>query len=102
MLEPEDAMPAYVIVEIEVLNPEPYEEYKKMSPISIGRFGGRFIARGGKAELLEGENPPKRVVILEFPSYDRAKEWWASDEYAPAKALRQANSRGRMVLVEGV
>jgi uncharacterized protein (DUF1330 family) len=85
-----------------VKDPIRYEDYKKMSPVSITKYGGRFIARGGRTESLEGEWQPKRLVILEFPSVERAKEWWASAEYADAKALRQATSTGDLVVVEGL
>jgi uncharacterized protein (DUF1330 family) len=95
-------MPAYVIAHIDVKDPVKYEDYKKMSPISIAKFGGRFIARGGKTEVLEGNWLPKRLVLLEFPSIERAREWWASEEYAPAKALRQATSYGELVILDGV
>ena len=95
-------MPAYVIAHIDVKDPARYEDYKKMSPVSIEQFGGRFVARGGKTEVLEGTWQPKRLVLLEFPSVERAREWWASDEYAPAKALRQATSIGDMIIVEGL
>jgi uncharacterized protein (DUF1330 family) len=95
-------MPAYVIAHIDVTDPVKYEDYKKMSPVSIKKFGGRFIARGSKAEVLEGTWEPKRLVLLEFPSVEVAKQWWASEDYAPAKALRQATSIGDMVVLEGV
>lgn len=95
-------MPAYVIAHIDVNDPVRYEDYKKMSPVSIQKFGGRFIARGGKTEVLEGTWQPKRLVLLEFPSVERAREWWASDDYAPAKALRQATSTGDMIVIEGL
>ncbi len=95
-------MPAYVIAHIDVKDPTRYEDYKRMSPISIEKFGGRFIARGGKTESLEGTWQPKRIVLIEFPSVDRAREWWASEDYAPAKALRQATSTGDLVVVEGL
>jgi uncharacterized protein (DUF1330 family) len=73
-----------------------------MSPISIAKFGGKFIARGGTTDVLEGNWQPKRLVLLEFPSVERAREWWASEDYAPAKALRQATSYGELVIVDGV
>jgi uncharacterized protein (DUF1330 family) len=95
-------MPAYVIVHVDVKDPARYEEYKKMSPISIGRFGGRFMSRGGKVEVLEGTWEPKRLVLLEFPSVEAARRWHASEDYAPAKALRQATSTGDLVVIEGV
>jgi uncharacterized protein (DUF1330 family) len=95
-------MAAYVIAHIDVKDPVKYEDYKAMSPISIRKFGGRFIARGATAEVLEGTWEPKRLVLLEFPSAEAARQWWASDEYAPAKALRQATSTGDLVILEGV
>ena len=95
-------MPAYVIAHIDVKDPARYEDYKKMSPVSIHKYGGRFIARGGKTEVLEGNWQPKRLVLLEFPSVERAREWWASEDYRPAKELRQATSSGDMIVVEGL
>jgi uncharacterized protein (DUF1330 family) len=95
-------MPAYVVVEIEVLDAERYETYKRMVPPSLAAYGGRFVVRGGAAETLEGEWSPKRLVIVEFPSAERAKAWWGSPEYAEAKALRQATARTRMIVVEGL
>ena len=95
-------MPAYVIAHIEVKDPVRYENYKKMSPISIEKFGGRFIARGGNVDVLEGTWKPKRLVLLEVPTADAARKWYASEDYAPAKALRQATSTGDLVVVEGV
>lgn len=95
-------MPAYVVVNIEVHDPERYKDYIKMSPASIAQYGGRFIARGGRAEALEGDTPARRVVVLEFPSYDQAKTWHASAEYADAKKLRQAIATTSMLLVESV
>jgi uncharacterized protein (DUF1330 family) len=91
-----------VIAHIDVKDPDRYKDYIKMSPVSIAKYGGRFIARGGRTESLEGEWQPKRLVILEFPSVERAKEWWASAEYADAKALRHATSTGDRVVVEGL
>ena len=95
-------MSAYVVVEVEVLDAERYETYKRMVPPSLAAYGGRFVVRGGAAETLEGEWSPKRLVIVEFPSLERAKAWWGSPEYAEAKALRQATARTQMIVVEGV
>lgn len=94
-------MAAYIIVEVDIHNPAEYEDYKKLTPGSLVPYDGRFIVRGGAAENLEGDWQPKRIVVLEFPSVERAKEWWASSEYAPAKALRQRTSTTRMIVVEG-
>ena len=95
-------MPAYIVVEIEVLDQERYEHYKQMVPPTLAAYGGRFIVRGGAVEALEGDWSPKRLVILEFPSVAQAKAWWGSSEYAAAKALRQATARTQMIVVEGM
>lgn len=95
-------MPAYVVVNVDVKDPVRYKDYIGMSPISVGKYGGRFIARGGAVEVMEGDWSPKRMVILEFPTLERAKEWWASPEYAEAKALRQATAETQLVMTEGV
>ena len=95
-------MAAYVVVEVDVHDKDRYETYKQMVPPSLAAYGGRFIVRGGEVEILEGEWSPKRLVVLEFPSAERAKAWWGSEEYAEAKALRQATARSRMIVVAGV
>jgi uncharacterized protein (DUF1330 family) len=95
-------MAAYMIVDIEVIDPGKYERYKELAPPSIAQYGGRYLARGGKTETMEGSWSPKRLVILEFPSMDRARAWWASKEYAEAKALRQACAKTGMLLLEGM
>jgi uncharacterized protein (DUF1330 family) len=94
-------MSAYIIVEVEVKDPVKYEDYKKLTPASISAYGGRFIVRGGKAELIEGKQEPKRIVVLEFENSERAKAWWNSPEYSDAKKLRHATAESRMILIEG-
>jgi uncharacterized protein (DUF1330 family) len=94
-------MAAYVVVNIEVLEPESYEEYKRLAPPSIRAYGGRYIARGGAVDVREGDWTPRRLVILEFPTVEQARAWWESPEYAPAKALRQRCARADLVITEG-
>lgn len=94
-------MPAYVIAEIKVTNPEGYEPYRPLAAESVARFGGRFLVRGGNADLIEGEPAPERVVVIEFPDADTARRWYFSPEYQQALKIRQANSSGRLILVEG-
>ncbi|UFN48457.1 DUF1330 domain-containing protein [Roseomonas sp. OT10] len=94
-------MPAYVINDMEVTNPELLEEYKKLSPATVAKFGGRFLARGGPHGVLEGDWQPKRLVILEFPDRAQAEAWANSAEYAPAKQVRLRASRSNIVVVEG-
>ena len=95
-------MAGYVIADVEVLDAEEYEEYRKLVPATLEPYGGRFIVRGGRAELLEGTWQPNRIVVLEFPSVERARAWYESDVYRDAKALRQRTSKGSLLLVEGV
>jgi uncharacterized protein (DUF1330 family) len=94
-------MPAYVVVDISIENPTTYERYKSIAPPSIGVYGGRYLVRGGTLETLEGAWQPQRLVILEFENAERARAWWDSPEYAPAKALRQSCASTDMVLIEG-
>lgn len=95
-------MPAYIIVDVEINNPDEYEEYKKLTPASIAAYQGSFIVRGGPTETLEGAWEPGRIVVLEFPNAERARQWWNSPEYAAAKLIRQRASTTRMILVDGV
>jgi uncharacterized protein (DUF1330 family) len=91
-----------VIANVNVEDPVRYEDYKRMVPATLTPFGGRFIARGGNVEALEGNWRPQRLVILEFPSVEHARRWWNSPEYADARALRQATSTGTLLILEGV
>ncbi len=95
-------MSANVIAEIEVDNSEGYEDYKKLAPPPIAAYGGKYIARGGMAENLEGDWHPNRIVILEFESVEKAKQWLYSEEYQEAKALRQRYATSNMIVVEAV
>ena len=95
-------MAAYLIVEVEVEDPDRYERYKALVAPSLEPWGGRFLVRGGAVETLEGDWAPRRIVVLEFDSAERARGWWASEEYREAKALRQASAHTRMILVDGV
>lgn len=95
-------MPAYVIVDISITDPETYSDYKNLAPAAVALYGGKYLARGGPSETLEGDWQPGRLVILEFPSVDEAKNWLNSPEYAPARALRHQAADSRMVVVEGL
>ncbi|MFT2010840.1 DUF1330 domain-containing protein [Pontibacter sp. 13R65] len=94
-------MSAFVIVEIEIIDPIAYEEYKLYTPGSIAAYDGKFVVRGGSMESLEGDWNPQRIVVLEFPTVERAKEWWNSPEYAKAKGIRQRAAHTKMLVVEG-
>jgi len=95
-------MKAYVIAHINVKDPTRYADYVKLTPGTVAPFGGKFIARGGRSEKLEGDFTLNRVVILEFPSYEQAKAWYDSSDYRQALAIRQSCSTGMLTLVEGV
>lgn len=95
-------MSAYVVAQIEITDPDRYAQYVKQVPATIARYGGRYLARGGKAEALEGRLAGQRVAIVEFDSYERAKDWYESDDYRGPKALRQGASISSLVLVDGI
>jgi uncharacterized protein (DUF1330 family) len=95
-------MAAYVIVNVEVTDPVRYADYIKAVPPTLAAYGGRFMVRGGAAERLEGTYQPRRLVVIEFDSAERARAWWSSPEYAEPKALRQATAITDLILVEGV
>ncbi|HXH08687.1 MAG TPA: DUF1330 domain-containing protein [Alphaproteobacteria bacterium] len=95
-------MAGYVIAEVDITDPQGFEQYRNMVPATIEAYGGRFVVRGGKTETLEGQWQPKRLVIIQFDSVERAKQWWASEEYRDAKALRQRTAITNLVIAEGV
>jgi len=92
---------AYVVAEVEVTDPAVYEEYRKLVPATVAKYGGKFLVRGGAIEAKEGGWLPKRFVVLEFDSMDQARKWYHSPEYAPALALRTRAARSKVLLVEG-
>lgn len=95
-------MTAFVIVDIEVTDPAGYEKYKQLAPPAVALYGGKYVARGGRTETLEGDWKPNRLVILQFESVERAKAWLNSDEYSEARALRHKYAKSQMVVIEGV
>jgi uncharacterized protein (DUF1330 family) len=95
-------MPAYILVDIKIRDPEIYERYKQLAPPSLAAYGGKYLVRGAPVETLEGDWQPGRFVMVQFPSLERARAWWASSEYAEGKALRQSCSDTGMILVEGL
>ena len=94
-------MPAYVIVRVEVTDRDKYNEYLKAGPGTLAQYGGKFIARNGEKATLEGPEETRRLIILEFPSLAKAKEWYNSKEYQDAKKLRAGASIGSLVAIEG-
>ena len=94
-------MPAYVIGHVDITDPEGYKEYASQTPACVERHGGRFLARGGRAEKLEGSVDPKRLVLIEFPSYEQAKSWYESEAYRPLIPTRRRTADADMLLVDG-
>ena len=95
-------MSAYVIVEIDIVDPAGYEEYKTLAGATVKKYGGKYIVRGGETEVLEGDWKPKRIVVLQFDSMQRAKDWLHCEEYREPRKMRHRTARTNMILVEGV
>lgn len=95
-------MTAYAIFEIKITDPERYEDYKKLAPPAISAYGGKYLTRGGRAETIEGDWTPGRVVIVEFPSIEKAQEWLDSPEYSEARALRHIAATTQAIVVQGI
>lgn len=96
-------MPAYLIVDTEITDPVAYEDYKALARPLGEKYGGVYRARGGAMDVLESDRwTPSRIVVIEFPSMDAARAFVDSADYAPVRAIRRANARCSMVLVEGL
>ena len=95
-------MPAYVIVDIDVTDPERYEQYRAAVPATLAAADGRFLVRGGGITILEGDWQPSRLVVLEFENLAAAERWYESAAYQAAKKLREGGARLRMVAVQGL
>jgi uncharacterized protein (DUF1330 family) len=95
-------MSAYVLVEMTVTDPVAIEAYRALSGPAVEAHGGRYLARGGAAELLEGTGEPARIVVIEFPDADAARGWYDGEPYRAARAARAASATARFVLVEGL
>jgi uncharacterized protein (DUF1330 family) len=95
-------MAAYLVVDIDVTNPTQFEEYKKLAPAAIAKYGGRYIIRGGAYEVIEGNWNPQRVTVVEFDSMEKGKACYNSPEYQTAIKARAGAANMRMLLVQGV
>ena len=95
-------MTAYVLVDVDVTDPDRYDQYRPLAAASVEQYGGRYLARGGATEVLEGERTPHRTVVLAFDDADAARRWYHSAEYAKAKEARAGGAIGSFILVEGV
>ena len=94
-------MSAYVIAAITVSDPDQYEKYKPMASASVAKYGGRYLTRGGKFEVIEGDWAAPRTVVLEFESVEAARRWYYSPEYEAAKQTRAGAAQGNYIIIEG-
>lgn len=94
-------MPAYVIGDVRVDNPDRYKDYAAHTESTLEPFGGQFVVRGGASTVLEGDWKPSRLVVIEFPSAQAAKDWYESDAYRAIMSIRQEAASASLVLVEG-
>ncbi len=95
-------MAGYIIADVNVTDPAVFEEYRKLVPGTIEKYGGEYIVRGGQTEVVEGGMTPGRLVVIKFDSYERAKEWYNSDEYEKPMAMRKSSANTNVIIVEGV
>jgi uncharacterized protein (DUF1330 family) len=95
-------MPAYVISEVEMKDAAAFEAYRSFAAQTIAQYGGRYLVRGGAAEVIEGGPSPKAIIVVEFPTMARLREWYASAEYAEALKVRQSALERRLIFVDGV
>ena len=95
-------MSAYVLVEVNVTDPQLFAEYAKGVPATIAAHGGKYLIRGGAVDSKEGDWQPRRIVVLEFPTLDQARKWYDSAEYAPLLAMRLKAANSKLILVDGV
>ncbi len=94
-------MSAYIIVDLEITDPEKFQKYRELVSPLVQVYGGKYVVRGGKSEVLEGDWKPNRLVVLEFDSEAEAKKFWNSDDYKPVKQLRHESANSSIVMVEG-
>jgi uncharacterized protein (DUF1330 family) len=95
-------MPAYVISEVEMRDATAFDAYRTIAAQTIAQYGGHYLVRGGTASVVEGGPPPKTIIVVEFPTMERLREWYASPEYAEALKVRQNALDRRLIFVEGV
>jgi len=95
-------MTAFILARVEITDWDRYKEYVKETPGAVKKYGGRFIVRGGKVETLEGSEEKRRLVLIEFPSFEKAREFYYSQEYQEAKKLRAGAAVGQFLAIDGV
>ena len=94
-------MPAYVISEVDVVDESAARHYMKFAQLAIAEYGGRYLVRGAQAEVMEGDPIDRKIIIVEFPSLERVREWYASSAYAKALQYRERPLRRKLTFVDG-
>ena len=94
-------MAGYIIAQVNIINEEPYKEYIRQTSPIVEKYEGEFIVRGGNFENVLGKWEYARTVVIKFPSYETALNWYHSDEYKPVKKIREENSEGNVIIIEG-
>ena len=94
-------MPGYLIAQVNIINEEPYKEYIKQTSPIVKKYGGEFLIRGGKYKKVLGNWNYARTVVIKFPTYQKALDWYNSNEYMPVRKIREDNSEGNVILIEG-
>ena len=95
-------MPAYAILDLKIFDKEKLQEYKNVAPEIIKKYRGKIIVRGGETNTVEGNWNPKRVVIIEFPTFEIANDWWNSEEYKKATELRKKGAETNVIIIDGI
>ncbi|MFJ2486363.1 DUF1330 domain-containing protein [Pseudomonas sp. NPDC087639] len=95
-------MKAYWIAHVDITDPDQYSQYTQRAPKAFAEFGGRFLARGGRSEAMEGRDTPQRSVVIEFDSYEQAVACYRSAAYQEAKRYREEWARAEIIIVEGM
>ena len=93
-------MPAFVIVEVDITDPEKYDAYKQLTPATVSAYGGKFVLRGNPVTVLEGEWEHERLVMLQFPTKEKAENWYNSEGYQHAKSVREGAAKAKFLLIE--
>jgi len=93
-------MPGYVVAEVDVTDPATFQKYAAKAPGTIEQYGGRYVIRGGKSDSIEGD-APKRFVVIQFDSMEKAKAWEDSPEYDAIKPIRHSSAKSRVFIIEG-
>jgi uncharacterized protein (DUF1330 family) len=95
-------MPGYILAKVNITDEKTFQEYLKANPATVAKYGGKYIVRGGEKETLEGAPVEERIVMIEFPSYDKAKEWYRSADYQNVRKIRQGAAEVSIIAINGI